>query len=74
MRTCITTANYLNLHRIFLCFENKYGRTGKTVSKTDETVSEIDRKANRHAIKEMQLNILNPWLWLTNLFRHHLLL
>ena len=35
MRTYITTANYLNLHKIFLCFENKYGLTGKTVSITD---------------------------------------
>ena len=50
MRTYITTANCLNLHRIFLCFENKYGRTGKTVSKTDETVSKTDGDANRHAI------------------------
>ena len=50
MRTYITNANYLNLHRIFLCFENKYGQTGKTVSKTDGT-------AIRAAIKEPQLSI-----------------
>ena len=35
MRAYITTANYLKLHNTFLCFENKYGQTGKTVSKTD---------------------------------------
>ena len=35
MRTYITTANCLNLHKTFLCFENKYGQTGNTVSKTD---------------------------------------
>ena len=50
MKTYITTANYLNLRRIFLCFENKYGQTGKTVSK-------IDGAANRDAIKELQLSI-----------------
>ena len=51
MTTYITTANYLNLHRIFLCFENKYGQTGKTVSKTNGA-------AIRAAIKELQLSIL----------------
>ena len=35
MRTYITTTNYLKLHKTFLCFENKYGQTGKSVSKTD---------------------------------------
>ena len=49
MRTYITTANCLNLHRIFLCFENKYGQTGKTVSKTEGA-------ANRAAM-ELQLSI-----------------
>ena len=38
MRTYITTANYLKLHKIFLCFENKYEQTGKTVSKTYRAV------------------------------------
>ena len=50
MRTYIITANYLNLHKIFLYFENKYGQTGKTVSKTDR----VDIRAT---IKELQLSI-----------------
>ena len=37
-RTYITTANYLKLHKTFLCFENKYGQTGKPGSKTDWAV------------------------------------
>ena len=52
MRTYITTANYLNLHKIFLCLEKKYGQIGRTVSNTD-------REDIRAAIKELQLSILN---------------
>ena len=46
MRTYITTTNYLKLHKTFLCFENKYGQTSKTVSKTDGD-------ANRDAINPL---------------------
>ena len=38
MRAYITTTNYLKLHNTFLCFENKYGQTGKLGSKTDWAV------------------------------------
>ena len=51
MRTYIITANYLNLHKIFLYFENKYGQTGKTASKTDGA-------AIRATIKDPQLSVL----------------
>ena len=54
MRTYITTANYLNLHKTFLCFENKYGQNGKTVSKTDG--------AAIRAAMELQLSILDAGL------------
>ena len=39
MRAYITTANYFKLHNTFLCFENKYGHTGKTVGKTGRAAS-----------------------------------
>ena len=48
MRMYITTANYLNLHKTFLCFE-KYIRTDR------QTVSKTDGDANWDAIKGMQL-------------------
>ena len=52
MRAYITTTNCLKLHNTFLCFENKYGQTGKNGSKTDGA-------ANRAAIMELQLSTLS---------------
>ena len=45
----ISTANYLNLHKTFLCFE-KNGQTGKIGSKTD-------RADNRAAILNRSCNL-----------------